>query len=209
MHLGSKQIHKSIKPLTISNHYSFKRRTEMEKQIKLLCSSKKPWLNGPTTMTQPITATSQSKPPWLNGPTSMTQAITAMLQSYHSIDDRSLSRFAKPKTEKELQYAKENAEPTTTKNSKKWALSIWNEWSKNRIANYGEGPGVLPNLLPNKEALDQWMSKFILEIRRLDGAEYPPNTIYQITCGIMRNIRKFCPEINFLKMPSFIVLEQY
>ena len=133
----------------------------------------------------------------------VTQPIMATSQSDHSIDDRSLSRFAKPKTENELQYAKENAEPITTKNSNKWALSIWNEWSKNRIANYGEGPGVLPHLLPNKEALDQWMSKFILEIRRLDGEEYPPNTIYQITCGIMRNIRKFCPEINFFKDVEF------
>ena len=84
----------------------------------------------------------------------MTQPITATLQLDHSIDDRSLSRFAKTKTEKELQYAKENAEPITTKNTNKWALSIWNEWSKNRIANYGEGPGVLPHLLPKKEALD-------------------------------------------------------
>ena len=147
----------------------------------MLCSSQKPWLNSPTSMTQPITATSQSD---------------------HSIDDRSLSRFAKPKTEKELQYSKENAEPITTKNTNKWALSIWNEWLKNRIANYGEGPGVLPHLLPNKEALDQWMSKFLLEIRRLDGAEYPPNTIYQITCGIMCNITVF-DRINTLLFISF------
>ena len=28
-------------------------------------------------------------------------------------------------------------------------------------------------------------------------------TLYQITCGIMHNIRKFCPEINFFKDAKF------
>ena len=141
--------------------YSFKRCTEMVKQIKkLLCSSQKPWLNGPTSMIQPITATSHL--------------------------DHSSSRFAKQKTDRVTVHNK-NAEPSTIKSSNKWGLSILEWMVKNRIANYGEGPGVLPHLLLNKKALDRWMSKFILKIRRLDGAECQPNTIYQITCGLMHN----------------------
>ena len=47
------------------------------------------------------------------------------------------------------------------------------------------------------------MQKFVLEIRREDGKEYPPNTLYQICCGIMRHIRKYSHEINFFIQPTF------
>ena len=47
------------------------------------------------------------------------------------------------------------------------------------------------------------MKKFVLEIRHKDGKEYPPNTVYQICCGIMRHIRKYSPGINFFSQPTF------
>ena len=47
------------------------------------------------------------------------------------------------------------------------------------------------------------MQKFVLEIRCEDGKEYPPNTLYQICCGIMHYIQKFSPEINFFSQPTF------
>ena len=32
------------------------------------------------------------------------------------------------------------------------------------------------------------MTKFVLEVRRKDGKSYPPNTLYQLCCGVMRYI---------------------
>ena len=105
-------------------------------------------------------------------------------------------RFAKPKTDVDVKLAQESAEPHTTAQSTKWALNLWSEWSNNRITKHGDGPSMPPHLL-SFEKMNYWMSKFILEVRRKDGLEYPPNTLYCIVCGVMRHIRKYCPEVNF------------
>ena len=55
--------------------------------------------------------------------------------------------------------------------------------------------------------LDYWISKFILEVRRVDGQTYPPNSLYSICCGLMRFIREVRPEINFFKDPQFAGLQ--
>ena len=51
--------------------------------------------------------------------------------------------------------------------------------------------------------LDHWLSKFVVETRRSDGALYPPNTLYAICCGLLRAVRELRPQINFLKDPEF------
>ena len=48
------------------------------------------------------------------------------------------------------------------------------------------------------------MCRFALEIRRKDGKQYPPNTIHNICCGVMRYLRtQGKPEIDFFKDSSF------
>ena len=41
----------------------------------------------------------------------------------------------------------------------------------------------------SKEAINFWLSKFVVEVRRTDGDLYPPNSIYQICCGLGRSFR--------------------
>ncbi len=77
-----------------------------------------------------------------------------------------------------------------------------NSGQKFRESSNVESPGRPPNLL-SFEQLNYWMSKFILEIRRKDGKEYPPNTLYSVSCGVMRHVRKYCPEINFFVQAQF------
>ena len=31
-----------------------------------------------------------------------------------------------------------------------------------------------------------WLSKFVVEVRRKDGKPYPPQSLYQICCGLQR-----------------------
>lgn len=49
--------------------------------------------------------------------------------------------------------------------------------------------------------LNFWMQRFIVEIRRKDGSEYPPNTLTQIVAGLQRHLRSVCVgrQINFFK----------
>ena len=44
-------------------------------------------------------------------------------------------------------------------------------------------------LLKNEELAD-YLARFIMEARRKDGQEYPPNTLYQIVVGIQRYMRE-------------------
>ncbi|CAC5417134.1 unnamed protein product [Mytilus coruscus] len=37
--------------------------------------------------------------------------------------------------------------------------------------------------------MDFWLQRFIVEARRKDGVEYPPKSLYLITCGLLRYLR--------------------
>ena len=54
----------------------------------------------------------------------------------------------------------------------------------------------------------QWLSKFILEVRRRDGKPYPPQTLYSIICGLMRYVRELRPDINFFSGSHFAGLKR-
>ena len=41
--------------------------------------------------------------------------------------------------------------------------------------------------------LQHWLSRFMLEMRKKDGMEYPPDTLYQTVCRIMRFLVPFFP----------------
>ena len=44
----------------------------------------------------------------------------------------------------------------------------------------------------------------VLEIRKVDGTEYPPNTLHHILCGIMRHMRcTTMPGIDFMELIFF------
>ena len=45
--------------------------------------------------------------------------------------------------------------------------------------------------------------RFILEARRKDGKSYPPNTLHQLICGILRYVRQIKPQIDFFKDKEF------
>ena len=47
------------------------------------------------------------------------------------------------------------------------------------------------------------MSGCASSVQRKAGAEYPPNSLYQIASGIMRHVRLYSPSINFYTQPEF------
>ena len=55
----------------------------------------------------------------------------------------------------------------------------------------------------NDWELDRWLSRFVIEIRRRDGKEYPPNTLYQICCGILHYIREVKPQLDIFREAAF------
>ena len=37
--------------------------------------------------------------------------------------------------------------------------------------------------------LTHWLSRFVVEVRKVDGTEYPPNTLHHIVAGLQRHPR--------------------
>ena len=111
-------------------------------------------------------------------------------------------RFASPVGDKEIKLAQETSVPTNTKKSTTWAVKVWKDWSSNRrVVSPSDWPPHL--FLCSTRELNRWLSRFILEVRRQDGKNYPPNTLYQLCCGVMRYVREVKPELDIFKDPTF------
>jgi hypothetical protein len=49
--------------------------------------------------------------------------------------------------------------------------------------------------------INYWGQRFVMEVKRQDGKEYPPNTLTQIVSGLQRYLNTECqrPNINFFR----------
>ncbi len=57
--------------------------------------------------------------------------------------------------------------------------------------------------------MSHWLERFTLEVRKVNGTEYQPNTLYHIVCGIMRHLRnQRQADIDFFKDPEFAGLRR-
>ena len=56
-------------------------------------------------------------------------------------------------------------------------------------------------MTPNQ--LTHWLSRFVVEVRKLDGTEYPPNTLYHICAGIQRSLRDSGLILDIFKDPQY------
>ena len=114
------------------------------------------------------------------------------------------TRFATPATDEDVQEAQQKAVPHNTLKATNWAVNAFKEWSAHRRSiNKNRCPSHLFIMAKNKFELNYWMTRFVLEARRKDGKEYPPNTLHQICCGILRFIREIEPDIDIFKDTAF------
>lgn len=68
----------------------------------------------------------------------------------------------------------------------------------------------LASLSPRE--LNTVLCRFVYEVRRYDGSEYPPNSLYQLCCGLVRFLKNDCSrsDLNFLDTsdPAFHGFQQ-
>ncbi len=87
-------------------------------------------------------------------------------------------------SKEDIDKTMQSAVPEKTQRDTRYCVRIWEEWAEHRASSTG---AVLPPLKDIAQIqLQQWMSCFVLEIRKKDGTEFPP---YHICCGIMRYLR--------------------
>ncbi|XP_070576773.1 uncharacterized protein KIAA1958-like isoform X1 [Ptychodera flava] len=106
------------------------------------------------------------------------------------------SRFAQPVTDNEVQAravsAQNSAIPIHTLRRNRWAVRLFYTWAAVR-----KGRGLDSSDLNVDKALKDmddkelsyWLSRFILEVRKTNGDEYPAKTLFCIIMGIQSHIR--------------------
>ena len=118
-----------------------------------------------------------------------------LLQSASSADNLG-DRFSF-KTEEEL---RELSTPANTSRSTKWALKVFDLWKQARNQRYPEDPVPESLLISCDPALlNIHLARFAAETRKTNGDSYPPATVYQLLCGLLRYVRECVPGCpNFL-----------
>ncbi|XP_065915625.1 uncharacterized protein KIAA1958-like [Dysidea avara] len=95
--------------------------------------------------------------------------------------------FGKALSGENIEQAIQSAVPESTRKDTKYCVSMWDEWVVARAKSTGT---IIPYLkditIPE---LNHWICYFILEVRKKDGTEFPPNTLHHICCGVLRYLR--------------------
>ena len=129
----------------------------------------------------------QIKPPPLTSSTYIPKALSPFIPLEPSSSRLSTSRFTQPKTDKQVQTQWLEGIPKSTLHYTRYCVNLWEQWRTNRCKITGEHIGSIDSL--SDQSLNHWQTRFILEVRKQDGSEYPPNTLHHITAGLMQHLR--------------------
>ena len=111
-------------------------------------------------------------------------------------------RFAAPKTDTGIIEARKDGVPKKTIQDTKYCKGVWDEWSKSR--EQSTGTSIAPLCELTTDELQHWLTRFVLEARKIDGTVYPPNTLHHLCCGLMRYLRwNGKPQLDLFKDSDF------
>ena len=105
------------------------------------------------------------------------------------------SKRFKQASNAELSTLSKGFTPKNTDRSTNWALSNFKDWAKEKHINPDD---IL--LSTDPQVLNKNLSRFIVETRKESGQAYPPSTLHQLLCGLLRFMRqKNIDTPNFLE----------
>ena len=97
------------------------------------------------------------------------------------------SRFATPVSDNEILRRRDSAIPQKTAQDTRFCTNVWQEWSDYHQKCHSSN---IPQLnCISASDLQYWLTRFVLEIRKRDGSEYPPQTLHHICSGLQRYLR--------------------
>ncbi len=85
--------------------------------------------------------------------------------------------------------------PAKTCQQMSWAYGVWAAWAKERIklpsADRREWEHELCEVFTTMSvsAMQFWLPKFVLKVRRAEKVPYPPDFLYAIRCGLQRSLK--------------------
>lgn len=100
----------------------------------------------------------------------------------------------------ELMVLSKGVNIVNTTKATSWALKNFNDWK--RAANKRAKDVMVDDdffLCSDKEVLSNILSRYVVETRKTNGELYPPKTLYQLMCGLLRHMKECNPDCpNFL-----------
>ena len=104
--------------------------------------------------------------------------------------------FAPVKTDAEIELARTQGIPKKMQDDTRYCVNLWDAWTRYRLETTGHTIKPLSEL--NHTELQHWLTRFVLEVRKKDGSEFPPRSLHHICCGLMRYLRwNGQPSIDF------------
>ncbi len=117
------------------------------------------------------------------------EASTSTGTAEVTVARKQVRRFVS-KTDDEVKEAAKNAIPIQTRKKAAWAAGLFDEWRmwRNKEAETNQNISrINPTLLMlTKDELDFCLCRFICEIRKADGSEYPGKTSYEIATSLQK-----------------------
>lgn len=112
-----------------------------------------------------------------------------------------VQRFGPRVTSSQIAALQQTAVPANTKNTS-LAVNVWDDWAAYRKR---QDPTDCPPCLLTMQLseLNDWLCRFVVEVRRKDGKHYPPNTVHQLCCGLLCRLRQYSPSLDIFKNPEF------
>ena len=126
-----------------------------------------------------------------------------------TVDSKKSDRFAAVATTSHIHQMRQDAIPIKTKQTTSWSTNVWEQWCawrKSQPVTEEERKFPLCQDITSMscDSMNFWLCRFVVEVRRKDKKPYPPSSLYQLCCGLMRSL-KFVDrlDVNFFISPVF------
>jgi len=102
--------------------------------------------------------------------------LSQQLESYFPNVNPSHSRFAPAKSNEEVASARTDVIPKKTREDTKYCVRIWDSWSE--FQSGSTSCVIKPSVELSNSELQYWLTRFVLEVRKKDGTDYPANSLH-------------------------------
>ena len=134
-----------------------------------------------------------------------TSARASKTTSPAPTDTTTTTRFAPPKTNADIERGRIDSVPKKTQQDTKYCCKLWDSWREYRQSIAPENIPLLRDM--TTEEINHWLSRFVVEARKTDGSEYPPNTLHHIVAGLQRYLRFQGRTVDLFKDRVFAPLQ--
>ena len=112
------------------------------------------------------------------------------------------ARFTARVTDEEIRKRRSDSIPKKTAEDTRYCTGVWQEWSDYHATTYSTYIPPLSAVTPPQ--LQYWLTRFVLEVRKKDGTDYPPQTLHHLCSGLLRHLRQNGhPSLDIFKDPFF------